>query len=80
MRLLIVRREDLGLYQRLQEQFTDDQTVEVVIDRRRAERRQTSLSHEPDRRRRDRRRDEGDVSLALASVGWAEVVQTSGNE
>jgi hypothetical protein len=79
MRLLIVRREDMGLHQRLQNEFADDPTVEVIADRRGVERRQTSLDHEPDRRRGDRRRDDRSVALALDSVGWTEVLRTSGS-
>jgi hypothetical protein len=73
MRLLIVRRGDLGLYQRFRAQFAADPTVKVVTDRRSTERRRHSVGHEPDRRRGDRRRDERYVSLALRSAGWAEV-------
>ena len=68
MRLLIVRRGDLGLYQRFRAQLVADQTVKVITDRRWAERRRDSLDHEP-----DRRRDERYVSLALRSAGWVEV-------
>jgi hypothetical protein len=80
MRLLIVRREDVGLHQRLKKEFADEPTVEIIADRRGAERRQTSLGHEPERRRSDRRCDNQSVTLALGSVGWAEVVRTSGSE
>jgi hypothetical protein len=73
MRLLIVRRGDLGLYRRFRAQFATDPTVKVVTDRRSAERRRDGLGHEPDRRRGDRRRDERYVSLALRSAGWVEL-------
>jgi hypothetical protein len=73
MRLLIVRRGDLGLYQRCSAQLAADPTVRVITDRRRTERRRDSLGHEPNRRRGDRRRDERYVSLALRSAGWVEV-------
>ena len=73
MRLLIVRRGDLGLYQRFRAQLATDPTVKVITDRRWAERRRDSPGHEPDRRRGDRRYDERYVSLALRSAGWVEV-------
>ena len=73
MRLLIVTRGDLGLYQRFRAPLAPDPTVKVIMDRRWAERRRDSLGHEPDRRRGDRRRDERYLSLALRSAGWVEV-------
>jgi hypothetical protein len=73
MRLLIVKRGDLGLYQRFRARLAADPMVKVITDRRSAERRRDSFGHEPDRRRADRRRDERYVSLALRSAGWAEV-------
>jgi hypothetical protein len=79
MRLLIVRRGDMGLYQRFRAQLAADPTVKVITDRRGAERRGDSLGHEPDRRRCDRRRDERYVSLALRSAGWVEVGKQTPN-
>jgi hypothetical protein len=74
MRLLIVRRGDLGLYQRFRAQLAADPTVEVITDRRCAERRRRdSRGHEPNRRHGDRRREARYVSLALRSAGWVEV-------
>ena len=73
MRILIVRREDLRLYQRFRAPLAADPTVKVITDRRWAERRRDSLGYESDRRRGDRRRDERYVSLALRSAGWVEV-------
>jgi hypothetical protein len=79
MRLLIVRREYLGLYQRFRAQLAADPMVKVITDRRGAERRRDSLGHEPDRRRADRRRDARYVSLALRSAGWVEVGKQTPN-
>jgi hypothetical protein len=79
MRLLIVRRGDLWLYQRFRAQFATDPTVKVVTDRRSTERRRHSVGHEPDRRRGDRRRDERYVSLALRSAGWVDVGKQTPN-
>jgi hypothetical protein len=73
MRLLIVRRGDLGLYQRFRAHLATDPKVKVITDRRRAERRRDSRGHEPDRRRGNRRLDERYVSLALRSTGWVDV-------
>jgi hypothetical protein len=79
MRLLIVKRGDLGLYRRFRAQFGDDFTVKVVTDRRLAERRRHSRGHEPDRRRGDRRCDERYVNLALRSAGWVDVGKQTPN-
>jgi hypothetical protein len=73
MRLLIVRRGDLGLYERFRAQLAADAAIKVITDRRSTERRRDSLGHEPDRRRSDRRHEERYVSLALRSAGWVEV-------
>jgi len=79
MRLLIVRRGDLGLYQRFRAQLATDPTVKVITDRRGVERRRDSLGHEPNRRHGDRRRDARYVSLALRSAGWVEVGKQTPN-
>jgi hypothetical protein len=53
--LFIVSRDELELYAYLKEQFGPDSEVEVILDRRRAERRVSSGTAASDRRRRDRR-------------------------
>jgi hypothetical protein len=53
--LFIVSRDELELYAYLREQFGPDSEVEVILDRRRSERRVSHRSVSSDRRRRDRR-------------------------
>jgi hypothetical protein len=53
--LIIVSRDHDFLYSYLLERFRDDQNVEVVLDRRKGERRQLSTSSGRERRSIDRR-------------------------
>jgi hypothetical protein len=53
--MLIVPRSKLELYQSLKRSFADNDRVEVVLDRRFAQRRTGGASHEPERRRAERR-------------------------
>jgi hypothetical protein len=75
MRLVAVRSDDVRLHERVQAEFADDPDVEVIKDRRHADRRTNALGYEPERRRGDRRIGEGPVGRALKSVGWAEIVR-----
>ena len=54
-RLFIVARGHDRLHADLQQQFSRNADVEVLIDRRHAERRRIHTGHDPDRRRADRR-------------------------
>ena len=54
-RLLVVPRSKLELYQSLKRSFADNDRVEVILDRRFAQRRTATTGHEPERRRADRR-------------------------
>lgn len=54
-RLFIVARGHDRLHADLQQQFAGNPEVEVLIDRRHAERRRSQTPHDPDRRRSDRR-------------------------
>lgn len=51
----VVPRDNPELYEQLSREFGDDPEVEVVMERRRGERRRDESSHSPDRRRWDRR-------------------------
>jgi CRP-like cAMP-binding protein/flavin-dependent dehydrogenase len=51
----VVPREKPELYEQLSREFGDDPEVEVVMERRRGERRRSESSHSPERRRWDRR-------------------------
>jgi hypothetical protein len=67
--VIIVSREEAWLYQVLREQFAEDERVDVIIDRRFAERRLHGASPAVERRRQDRR--QLDVNAALRFRGWA---------
>ncbi len=54
--LFIVARNQPDLWHYLRRDFAGDEEVQVVLDRRRGERRQRVLPHEPERRQADRRR------------------------
>ena len=67
--LFIVSRDHAGLQVHLQERFKGDDKVEVIVDRRSAERRRTAAdTRDPERRRADRRANsEVDVELRTRS-------------
>jgi hypothetical protein len=54
--LFIVSRKHPDLYSYLRERFASDRDVEVILDRRVAQRRQRNVRSEADRRRGERRR------------------------
>ena len=57
--LLIVARSQPDLWRYLTDNFSGDEKVEVVLDRRRGERRRRTQPHEPERRQGERRRQPG---------------------
>ena len=64
----IVARDHPELYAYLRDRFTCDGDVEVILDRRVAERRRDDVPCDPDRRRADRRsRPEVEIELAKRS-------------
>lgn len=66
--LFLVSRHEPRLYEYLVDRFRDDGNVEVILDRRRAERRSGSAHQGPERRRADRRfRPEIDLELRVRS-------------
>ena len=66
--LFIVSRGNAKLASYLQQHFTGDTTVQVLVDRRHSERRQRTTDIVPDRRRADRRsRPHVDKELRLTS-------------
>ena len=67
--LFLVSRHEARLYEYLLERFRDDGNVEVILDRRRGERRRRSDAEpQPERRRSDRRtRREIDLELRVRS-------------
>ena len=54
--LLIVARNQPDLWRYLKDNFAGDDKVEVILDRRREERRQRIQPHESERRQAERRR------------------------
>jgi len=62
--LFVVSRRNQDLHQYLRERFASDPAVEVILDRRIAQRRQRRLPVDAERRRADRRqRPEVEVEL-----------------
>ena len=64
-RLIVVARNRLDLCDYQRQQFFEDKDIQVLVDRRWAERRQGVQAHEPERRRADRRQEpvrEGDLN------------------
>jgi hypothetical protein len=72
-RLIVVAREEPDLFDYIRrDQFADD-NVTVIADRRRGDRRRPrGGEHDPERRRRDRRRC--DIDDLLRVHGWGEVI------
>ncbi len=54
--VFIVARDQPDLWHGLRRDFADDKEVQVILDRRRAERRQSVQVHDPERRGAGRRR------------------------
>jgi hypothetical protein len=66
--IFLVSRLETRLYEYLLERFRDDGNVEVILDRRRGDRRLRAQAQEPDRRRSERRtRREVDLELKIRS-------------
>lgn len=70
--LLVVARNQPGLYAYLKEDFAGDGDVEVIMDRRVGERRRARAPCAPERRRSERRAGP-DVRDRLTSIGFAVV-------
>jgi hypothetical protein len=68
--LFVVSRSETSLYQYLIERFIDDPNVEVILDRRRGERRRRGSPGLPERRQADRR-THPEVDLELQSRSLA---------
>lgn len=70
--LFIVARDREKLYEYVKRAFADNPTVQVVVDRRKGDRRASGMSRIPNRRRGDRRST--DTSGQLRALGWAIVL------
>ena len=67
--LLIVARSQPDLCSYLADNFAGDEKVEVLLDRRRGERRRRTEPHEPERRQGERRHDpSGDKDFGYRSL------------
>ena len=65
--LFIVARAQPDLWRHLQEDFAGDEEVQVLLDRRRGERRQRVQTQDAERRRRDGRQPSIDRDLRYRS-------------
>jgi hypothetical protein len=70
-RLIIVARDEAGLYDSIRRDQLGDESVRVITDRRSTARRLRMEPHIPDRRRGERRRN--DIEPFLLKRGWAQV-------
>jgi len=68
--LIVVARDQQRLYEYARRAFAGNPTVEIVLDRRRAERRREDELRTPERRRGDRRVTL-EVDDRLRTTGWA---------
>jgi hypothetical protein len=66
--MYVVARDRMDMYEHLRLSFRDVPEVEVVLDRRREQRRRETVDYTPDRRQRTRRRH--DVTPSLTTLGW----------
>ena len=76
--LLIVARDQPDLWRYLKDDFTGDDKVEVILDRRRGERRQRVQLREPERRQGERRRQPS-IDKALPFRSFVIVRQPQGD-
>ena len=65
--LFIVARDQADLWHYLKRDFAGEEEIQVILDRRRGERRQRLLSNQPERRRGNRRRSSIDTDLRYRS-------------
>lgn len=66
--LFIIAWDDLSLYQQVRAEFADMESVSVIRDRRRRDRRHQTVQVSEERRRDERRTR--DVSRVLHDLGW----------
>jgi len=71
--LLVVARHRRELYEEIKRAFAGHESVEVILDRRVGERRQSKDGSQPDRRRRSRRNRPG-IDEQLRTIGWSLVL------
>ena len=71
--LLVVARDHVRLYEHLRRTLAGNQSVQVLLDRRRRERRQGKGQVAVDRRRADRRA-RANIDEQLRTIGWSLVL------
>jgi hypothetical protein len=71
VRLIIVARDEVDLYDRIRRDQLGDEAVRVITDRRSTDRRLQLEVYIPDRRLEERRRY--DIAPLLLTQGWAQV-------
>jgi hypothetical protein len=71
--LFIITRRVPLVYEALKESFAGHADIDVILDRRRRERRWQTIPIEVDRRGRERRA--GDIATLLRQLGWVVVEQ-----
>jgi hypothetical protein len=69
--LIVVARNEPDLYEIIRKDHLGDDSITVILDRRRTERRQRSDPPITNRRHAERRRQ--DIGPALIKEGWAEI-------
>jgi hypothetical protein len=70
--IVVVARDRQKLFEYAKRAFSGNSSVEVVLDRRRGERRNAEKTSSPDRRRGDRRLM-NEIDNHLRALGWAVV-------
>ena len=71
--LFIIARRDPLMYTTLKESFAEHADIDVILDRRRAQRRRQALPREVDRRMRERR--SFNIDALLRWLRWVVVEQ-----
>jgi hypothetical protein len=74
--LLIIARRDPLMYETMSRSFAGHADIEVVLDRRRRERRRQTIPIEVNRRATERRTV--DIDALLRRLGWVIVEQKTG--
>jgi len=67
--VFVVSRDNLEKFEELKREFANEEIVDVILDRRHADRRVRDVTPELERRHGDRRRRE--VQPQLQEKGWA---------
>jgi hypothetical protein len=69
--LIVVARDEPDLYEIMRKDHFGEESITVILDRRRTERRRRSDPDVPNRRHTERRHR--DIDRALINEGWAQI-------